>query len=547
MHDKVLVNEFEFNDEIEVSPAAKDQAEAKRRYNQFKEVLTAGYLVGIPQITIVRQWSAATDMYSVGVLLLYLLFVRPEATPSKDEYNRQNRDRVEKHFREMLETLEAESTFQTIWPALHAFHSPLRDQLSKAASLGYKSVADGISPAVPGRKTAKDFGGSASDLVTHLALNIPHFERIIHACERNSAATIMLLHFSLCCIQRQTALPTDAEGRSELFSKSRSDEPRKYGPASDAKVELRRLMPILHNLYAGHQLPIKDDRTLPPFVIGTGVDIKPYDANSEFINGPELDAYRAEEEDWKQRRAQIDKLDSLVRENEKLKGEQASLHADLKTVREREATVVELGAEVRDLLSKLGTSLSSAIDTSIRSSVTGISAKLDATEKGSAASEKLLRDSLSEVKSKQDEVAKLVIELKGAISQSGKDLQQTTQAAKHSADRAETTSKDAKTAAEKSAQSSSSAQKAIDDAATVLDNGLKNVRKAIDEAAKDAKHSADRAEATSKDAKTAAENSAQSSSSAQKAIDDAATVLDNGLENVRKAIDEKLTKKWFAG
>lgn len=79
----------------------------------------------IPRTIELQQWSAATDLYSLGALFLYSVY-RSEK-PKLEEPS----SRVEEKFREMLAYLEGEPYFNTVWPELEFLRGQLEQNLAE--------------------------------------------------------------------------------------------------------------------------------------------------------------------------------------------------------------------------------------------------------------------------------------------------------------------------------------------------------------------------------------------------------------------------------
>ncbi len=126
------------------------------------------------------QWSAATDLYSLGALSLYSVY--RDDSVSRDE-NRQLKESnllIEESFREMLRYLENEEYFNSIWPELEWFRRELEKKLAAYAGKSPEEFSnaqferqDSTRPA-DDRQTLK---GEAVALVRRLTQTVPGTRR----------------------------------------------------------------------------------------------------------------------------------------------------------------------------------------------------------------------------------------------------------------------------------------------------------------------------------------------------------------------------------
>lgn len=266
LHDKVMVKLF------------RDKPAAGHHTSELWQQLKSGVLLSIPQVLELRRWTAATDLYSVGVLVLYSLFMMHDAEARPP--TRRERDTLHQQFRALLETLENESFFVTMWPEMASLWSSLDNGFAAARKRGAgpESIAGDIYTYSDGQKTAP-LSTAISSFMSHLASNVPYLARIITNIGCDAAASLMVTHFALCCIHRRTVAgkgtgSAAADAFSALFCASRQEEARPKGAAQHALARLAVLGERVDLLLDTETFKMK---TVPA-----------YDANSEYNQSREL-------------------------------------------------------------------------------------------------------------------------------------------------------------------------------------------------------------------------------------------------------------------
>lgn len=207
----------------------------------------------IPRTIELMKWSVATDLYSLGALLLYSIFRNKlEKTDNGSE--------IEDQFREMLAYLNSEPYFNAIWPELDWLRYCMEDALThtRGADEFSKLSFTRYDRHITDQRNAKEPNTlleAAEDLTNRLAQTAPGIKRIVEGLEYNLAAFVFITHFALCCLHRQshfTEAPDERrqkakrpEWQQELpFCKHRRESPEE----SDATPRALERLALLQRL-----------------------------------------------------------------------------------------------------------------------------------------------------------------------------------------------------------------------------------------------------------------------------------------------------------
>lgn len=237
-------------------------------------------VIGLPNFVELRQWSAATDLYGVGALVLYTLFMSGRhCTASADLAIREQATgdtmgTAETMLTEMLEMLEGVPSFLALWSDLEDFRGSLEHPdhagLSGAelahAELRHRHGLQGHDPPAPqgdGLSTSDDpsehrtIGGFARRTINNLLRSVPNIRcvlQVFQCGERglpasggavqpyNAAHFLLFVHFVMACLHRRSHLRHHDEGDPRFpFCRDRCDLAAERGPASDALARLEEL------------------------------------------------------------------------------------------------------------------------------------------------------------------------------------------------------------------------------------------------------------------------------------------------------------------
>ncbi|HMQ32747.1 MAG TPA: hypothetical protein PKD53_18590 [Chloroflexaceae bacterium] len=173
----------------------------------------------IPRTIELMKWSVATDLYSLGALLLYSIFRnRLEQGDNGSE--------IEDQFREMLAYLNSEPYFNAVWPELDWLRHCMEDalMLTRSADEFSRLAFTRYDRHITDQRNAKEPTNlleAAEELTNRLAQTAPGIKRIVEGLEYNLAAFVFITHFALCCLHRQSHF-TEAPG--ERRNKARRPE-----------------------------------------------------------------------------------------------------------------------------------------------------------------------------------------------------------------------------------------------------------------------------------------------------------------------------------
>jgi serine/threonine protein kinase len=200
-----------------------------------EDFAVSGYVV-------IRQWSRATDMFSIGVLLLYLLFVKQARVASTSDSKP-----LETMFAECLETICAKPYFESFWPRLALFTGVVlqarkeQEQASQEKAsqeqpyrasdyLADREVTDVDKQAVKITEYAKT-------VTNDLTASCPFIDIIFHALDSNSARFVLNIWFAMACIHRAEDLPKGSwDGPyQQPFCRSRVDMENSDGGKTQAE------------------------------------------------------------------------------------------------------------------------------------------------------------------------------------------------------------------------------------------------------------------------------------------------------------------------
>lgn len=244
--DRVQVREFLFEVE-EVKPNSLivsriyeiflDRVLVEKRAGQRETVHKRLREASISRYRIFQQWSQATDIYGLGMITLYIFFIRgiralkiasrhkEEGTDSKSSiYDRANREAI---FNELAILLRNRSFLEnTLYQFRNnglANHDALQDALQTENSEVAKKVTEAI---------------HASDA---------NFEFVWRGLNMRDELFVQLIYFCLCCVWRQDEIEEIVERQNfpfKPFSESRlmieSEEERSV-PSADAYRALERI------------------------------------------------------------------------------------------------------------------------------------------------------------------------------------------------------------------------------------------------------------------------------------------------------------------
>lgn len=228
----------------------------------------------ISRITELLQWTEASDLYSLGVMALYSVYMgafNSESGESAPKSTAETDDR----FREMLGYLSEQSHFQVIWPRLEAVRHTIDKVLTEhnnditgdRMKIYPYEYPEGYPDADRKHQTLAE---ASQYIVTQLNQTIPGIEVLLEAFDYRLGQFIFYMHFVLRCLHRTEEIIYSASRRSEdsyvsqvweapwlkqPFCPNRRHAERPGAAISEALAELRRILEtrISHHSLEGLQ------------------------------------------------------------------------------------------------------------------------------------------------------------------------------------------------------------------------------------------------------------------------------------------------------
>ena len=255
-------------------------------------------VISLPSFTEYRQWSVATDLYSVGAMTLYTPFVTSaskklgtqppgsstdESDDSTPEVHSADLRAIDERFAEMLEILENESYFRSFWEDLSTFWDTLESLVGSPEEITTDRakafpVQHQATKGVSATEHEVDDSRSAFSLraVNNLVQSAPHIKTLLQPFARsidkevktpagnranapstklvsvkqyNAAAFLLLMHFVMACLHRRSHLLPSDRATASMFpfcvdrcQLPQSEEDR---PTMTARDHLETILKIL--------------------------------------------------------------------------------------------------------------------------------------------------------------------------------------------------------------------------------------------------------------------------------------------------------------
>ncbi len=234
------------------------------------DVFTEKQWFPIPRVIELRQWSAASDIYSLGAIALYSIFLNFETEEDKNshtageenaspqdgpdyqqedsltdysaetanELSSKNTDRnniprakrniieLENNFQEMIKNLSSRPYFETIWDELNWIREQIEqtqqdpgitsEALPNVLLEPYDRPARNAPDAQNEQQTnlegqeasePKTILGASHKAVERITMTVPGTRELLEALDDNLGYFIFFIHFVLCCLHRQDNLP----------------------------------------------------------------------------------------------------------------------------------------------------------------------------------------------------------------------------------------------------------------------------------------------------------------------------------------------------
>lgn len=192
-----------------------------------------------------QQWSASTDIYSIGTVLLYCLYSSAFGIDSNADKSKKLL--LESSFSEMVNVLESPAYFNTIAKELSDVVYQIELHFNSNPNAQVTDILKGEDPLYLKALHA-----------TNLILqSVPKANLILEAFDKNLAHFIIFTHYVLSCIHRQSTIKVKDDTRHlprgyEPFCKSRSDSPSYDGPVKLAYERFSTIRTYLDQPYFSH-------------------------------------------------------------------------------------------------------------------------------------------------------------------------------------------------------------------------------------------------------------------------------------------------------
>ena len=205
----------------------------------------------IPRLVELRQWSAATDLYGLGILALYIVYHDSQRaiapTPSPTE--------IGDKFRVMADHLSHVTTLNAVWYLLEHIRYHIEETLSGVEALTPDAFVRHEIPSHNGGNI--ELKEEAKGIVHQFALIVPESKKVlIESFDRNIGYFVLYMHFILSCIHRMSDLKGPEQssrymsGRFSPYSRDRCEQPQDENRAiCQANERLEKLENYCNNPY----------------------------------------------------------------------------------------------------------------------------------------------------------------------------------------------------------------------------------------------------------------------------------------------------------
>ena len=201
--------------------------------------LADGTMISLARLVELRKWTAATDLYGAGVLLVWSIFMSQSGAESGTRG--QDRRAVEVQLHELLEHLCSTPAFKELWDDVHHCAELLWsiDPHERAENLA--------SRVVPVRQDRQATLAAHVTAVVGRILCVPHSYTLFEAFGHNGAHFVLFIHFVLGCLHRRADQPANPRAISGSgvplpFCADRHHPPKVGGPATSARRYLTGLL-----------------------------------------------------------------------------------------------------------------------------------------------------------------------------------------------------------------------------------------------------------------------------------------------------------------
>lgn len=220
----------------------------------------------IPRTTELLQWSAASDLYSLGALALYSVYSGYKYKQINSEIQKESNNNakkqgidIEEEFRDMLTYLGSPPYFRAIWPEIESLRRNLEEKITNQDTTttpeelinseycqyqGNNNIysqqnESGLVKSASEYDTIKDAVIGITRLITQ---TVPGVDHLVAAMNYDLGRFIFFIHFVLCCLHQESHLSNYETWMQEKpFAKDRTEQAKMNGAAHKALMRLRHL------------------------------------------------------------------------------------------------------------------------------------------------------------------------------------------------------------------------------------------------------------------------------------------------------------------
>lgn len=244
-------------------------------------------IVPLSSFTELRQWSAATDLFSIGALFIYTLYSsgrQKNYLPNTVAIDRsqqlspvtgaQSLVVIDSEFRQLMEVLESVPYLTVLWRDLDHVWATVVGAVDKIGEIhdtaliaqAYGNLFDELTR----DRHDSEKNRELSNVVSNITQSVPNIKVILQQFNWRMIPFVLFMHFVLRCLHRKDHLGSGVYA-SYPFCSSRSEAPARKAAAQQAYEVLESLKKLLSNPQFG------DSR-----VVGNGSALPDYDVRSEY-------------------------------------------------------------------------------------------------------------------------------------------------------------------------------------------------------------------------------------------------------------------------
>jgi serine/threonine protein kinase len=256
-------------------------------YEPDAEVSLEPQIIPLSSYTELRQWSAATDLFSLGALFLYTIYSigrqkgyhpRHVERDQNDDLSAQDLSKeggsealvmIDAEFRQSMAVLESVPYLRVLWPDLDGLWKQIvkarKDALQRTTVEDRQRIYEDLFCRLRERE-------QLLTVVSNITASVPNSKVLLQYFKCNSVSFVLFLHFILRCLHRREHLGHSQTASDTLpFCADRTEKPTADGAARKARQVLDELTDLLGDQYILNQtVDIKND-------------VPDYDVRSEYL------------------------------------------------------------------------------------------------------------------------------------------------------------------------------------------------------------------------------------------------------------------------